>query len=54
MSYYTNEERERRALAHEMRANARPEEREVRNAARVRAENARRHAAALAKRGVQA
>lgn len=33
-----------RTIERTMRGNARPEQQEVRNAARVRAENARRHA----------
>lgn len=43
-----------RTIERTMRDNAKPEPREFRGAADVRAENARRHAAALAKRGIQA
>ena len=46
MNWY-EKENERRELEREMRANAKPEERDVRNAVQVRAENARRHAAAM-------
>lgn len=43
-----------RTIERTMRDNAKPEPREFRGAADVRAENARRHAAAMAKLGVKA